>query len=213
MSKEALARRRMLLKSLGKGSAALAAASVPMHTLASSPTLRTVDGTRCSISGMQSGNNSRNPSASGSCRGNSPSYWSDYVNWTDGQKKEENTLVGQLFGDSAFGEKGVTLRRIVCGIENNALVSPQDVSKGKGKGKGKGEGQGNASTSTNTSRVIYNGTDEWHWCCAWMNAMAKNQNGVVNFPYSPEEVINFYRNPTVNTPRKEALAFFELLEN
>jgi hypothetical protein len=185
MSKEALARRRMLLKSLGKGSAALAAASVPMHTLANSPTLLTKDGTRCSISGMQSGNNSRLTGAE-TCQGNSPDYWRKYENWTPNQKKSEDVKFGLLFGPTDNKKiEDATLKEIVCSIGKN------DEKK----------------------NVNYNNTPERHWCCAWMNAVANGEKGVVNFPYKPEEVINFYLLPTVNRTRKDALNFFKLLEN
>jgi hypothetical protein len=114
MSAEALARRNMLLKSLGKGSAVVAVASAPMHTLASSPTLRTADGTRCSISGMQSGNNSRAPSASGTCLGKAPSYWSNFDNWTNMQKAQADSTFKALFQDAGSTKAASTLREIVC---------------------------------------------------------------------------------------------------
>jgi len=56
LSSDALARRRMLLQSLGKGSAVVTAVSVPMHSLAAIGTLSvTANGKRCTISGTMSG--------------------------------------------------------------------------------------------------------------------------------------------------------------
>ena len=64
--------------------------------------------------------------------------------------------------------------------------------------------------------VKLNNTDEWHWCGAWMNAAANNigGTGVVDFPYTPAQVVAIYGNPgSFNTTRAEALKFFKKLEN
>jgi hypothetical protein len=213
MSAEALARRSMLLKSLGKGSAVVVAASVPMHTLASSPTLFTADGTRCSISGMQSGNNSRITSE-GICRGKSPGYWHKFEHWTADQKLSKDDKFGLMFGHPkskvASEVAGATLYEIVCSIGNTV----EDSSHGNGKGNGKGNGNGNGNGSVGSAK--YNNTPEWHWCCAWMNAMANDRPGtdVVGFPYTPSQVIGIYQSPTsFNTTRAQALEFFKKLEN
>lgn len=73
-----LARRRMLLKGLGKGAAVLAAA-VPLKTLATQSSTCTHPGNngapviRCGISGMQSGIGSRQTYTV--CEGYSPGWW------------------------------------------------------------------------------------------------------------------------------------------
>ncbi len=70
-----MARRRLLLKGVGKGAAVLAA-TVPIKTLAGQ-SLLTFDGQhRCSISGMQSGVHSATPLDTARCGGYSISYWS-----------------------------------------------------------------------------------------------------------------------------------------
>lgn len=74
LSVDALARRRMLLKSLGKGSA-MVAAVVPLQSLANSTALLTRNGLRCSVSGMQSGVHSKAPTSSVVCGGYSPGWW------------------------------------------------------------------------------------------------------------------------------------------
>lgn len=196
LSAEALARRKVLLKSLGKSSAVVAAAAVPMHTLASSPTLFTADGTRCSISGMQSGNNSR-LTRDGVCTGKSPGYWHKFEHWTEEQKLMKDLPFGILFGDVGNRMAGATLKEIVCSIGND------DGEKGMGK-------------KVDSYSMKYNNTAEWHWCCAWMNAQANNRpgTGVRDFPYTPRQVIAIYQNPSsFNTTRDEALMFFKKLEN
>lgn len=75
---ELLARRRMLLKGLGKGAAVLAVA-VPLKTLASNSSTCTPPGNngapaiRCGISGMQSAIGSRQTYTV--CEGYSPGWW------------------------------------------------------------------------------------------------------------------------------------------
>lgn len=78
LSTVSLARRHLLLKSVGKGTL-LATAAVPIQTLAGTGMLTAggKDGepaVRCSVSGMQSGIHSAAPSA-GTCGGYSPGWW------------------------------------------------------------------------------------------------------------------------------------------
>lgn len=74
LSSAAVARRRILLKGVGKGAAVLAA-TVPIQTLANQ-TLLTPDGLhQCSISGMTSGVHSATPTNTARCGGFSPGYW------------------------------------------------------------------------------------------------------------------------------------------
>lgn len=84
MKSAALARRRMLLKSVGKGSAVIAAA-VPLQSLATTALL-TPTGLRCSVSGMQSGVHSKAPDSSVVCGGYSPGWWGQAV-VVDGKRK------------------------------------------------------------------------------------------------------------------------------
>lgn len=187
-----LARRSMLLRSMGKGSAVLAAATLPVHTLSNTPTI-VIKGTnvRCSISGMQSGMGSRMP-ATDTCAGKSPGYWHKPGHWTAAQKtvilSNPRTTFNGLFGSASSADLGLfTIEEYLTGI---------------------GGGKNNPLTLNNT--------DEWHWVCAWMNAMANNVagTGVVNLPYTPQQVILIYQDPgSFNTTRTEALNFFKMLEN
>lgn len=203
MSSAALARRHLLLKSLGKGSVALAATAIPIRTLAVTPTLR-VDGkeVRCSISGMQSVAPSRMTDTV-ACTGKSPGYWHKFEHWTPEQKAAAMTPFEVLFMSvGSVGQLGrFTLYDFVCSIG------------GSKPGGGKPAPVGGASMPTFTAGVEamnLNTTDEWHWCCAWMNAMANGVpgTGVQYFPYTPLEVTALYRGPN----RAGALQFFKLLE-
>lgn len=77
-SVNALARRRMLLASLGKGSAAVALV-VPIQTLAATTI---VGGTKlCTVSGVQSNVGSKPLGTPTTCQGNSPTYFQTLANW------------------------------------------------------------------------------------------------------------------------------------
>lgn len=77
-SVSALARRRMLLSSLGKGSAAVALV-VPIQTLAATTI---VGGTKlCTVSGVQSNIGSKPPGTPTTCQGNSPTFFQTLANW------------------------------------------------------------------------------------------------------------------------------------
>lgn len=77
LSSDAQARRRMLLKSLGKGSTVVAAAAVPMHTLA---TTVTSSGQICTVSGVMSGVHSQVTNKA-VCFGYSPGYYKMCSHW------------------------------------------------------------------------------------------------------------------------------------
>ena len=214
LSGAALARRQALLKGLGKGSAALAVASVPMRTLANTPTLFTLDGTRCSISGMQSGNHSRITTRA-TCLGKSPGYWHKYSHWIPSQRARWNVTFGSLFGDVTSPVAGFTLYDIVCSI--GQVDGGGGKKGGSGGGAGQPPGPDNPVYSPNPAGIQFNNRPEWHWCCAWMNAMANNIDGtgVVDFPYTPSQVIAIYQNPSSfhGVTREQALEFFKKLEN
>ncbi len=194
-SPESLARRSMLLKSVGKGSAVIAAASLPVHTLATTPTIVIKGKTdtngrpiRCSISGMQSGMGSRMP-ATATCTGKSPGYWHKPENWTQLQRSviyaNPRPTFNSFFGPPTTSNGHRTLEQYIR--TTGAAYS--------GQVKG------------------LNSTDDWHWIAAWMNAMANNVAGIQNFPFTGPEVIELYRNPgKFNTTRAEALMFLKLIE-
>lgn len=187
-------RRAMLLTSMGKGSAVLAAASLPIHTLANTPTI-VIKGTktRCSLSGMQSGMGSRMP-ATDTCTGKSPGYWHKPEHWTAAQ-----SAIINLTDPTNSPTFNVWFGPASSAQLSNATLYQYLTSTG---------GEQNNSLKLNN-------TDEWHWVCAWMNAMANNVagTGVNNFPYTGPQIIQLYRDPVLfKTTRADALAFLKLLE-
>ena len=77
LSATALARRKMLLTSLGKGSAVVAAVALPLKALAATPSLTLLNlgpQVRCTISGMQSGVHSKE-TITATCAGRKPSSY------------------------------------------------------------------------------------------------------------------------------------------
>ena len=91
LSSDALARRRMLLKSLSKGSAIVAATSVPIHTLAAQVTIATTENTQCIVSGMGSAIHSKT-TVTGTCKGSKPASYSEITSWP-GYTREDNKFV------------------------------------------------------------------------------------------------------------------------
>lgn len=78
LSIAANARRRILLKGLGKGSAALAVV-VPIQTLAATTI---IGGTKlCTVSGVQSNVGSQNPGVQTFCSGYQPNHYATLANW------------------------------------------------------------------------------------------------------------------------------------
>ena len=170
LSPDALARRQMLLKGLGKGSVVLAA-TVPLQTLAGQ-SLLTFDGKhQCSVSGMHSGVHSATPTNTPVCGGYSPGWW-----------KQVN-------------DAGTAPRRTWPLLPNgwtyntkcSAVFSLHPLS-------------GNP-TLFEVMRNFPN-TDEYHWICAWLNALSQS----FNFPYTGQEVLDFYYSPSQYA---DALAFFK----
>lgn len=192
-----LGRRAMMLKSLGRGSSVVAAASLPVHVLAQTPTI-VIKGTntRCSISGMQSGMGSRVPAVSQTCTGKSPGYWHNPDNWTPAQIAVIRASSRPTF-NSFFGSPTTT-------NGHNTLEAYLRTTGEKYRGQVKG----------------LNNTDDWHWICAWMNAMANGSGGVQNFPYTAPEIVEMYRDPgrfvqgkePIDVKRKYALDFLKLIE-
>lgn len=78
LSSVAIARRRVLIKGLGQGSAALAVL-VPIQTLAANTI---IGGTKlCTVSGVQSNVGSHNTGAQTTCSGYQPSHYATLANW------------------------------------------------------------------------------------------------------------------------------------
>lgn len=166
LSSNALARRRMLLKSLSKGSAVVAATAIPIHSLAAPVTISTSDNMHCAVSGMGSAIHS-NVVPNGTCKGSNPSVYADPTKWPGYNPKNERFTVGsQTYGSTVRfravfgGNKRATLRDIMGGIEG-----------------------------VNADRV-------WiaAWLNAGAGFEKPNGRTAKNFPYSPAEVVNRYNN-------------------
>ncbi len=179
LTPDALARRHMLLKSLGKGSVVVAAAGIPLRSLATTGTITSVgkDGApavRCGVSGMMSGVHSRETLTT-VCSGYSPgkyktlSNWPNYasgnaVNSVDGISFNQNTKFKALFGS---------------GLDVGLL----------------------------TIMNSYSSSDEFHWITALLNALGGAPSSFY-FPYTASQVRAFYMGNGQYTAAK-ALEFFK----
>lgn len=162
LSFAANARRRILLKGLGKGSAALAVA-VPIQTLAATTI---IGGTKlCTVSGVQSNIGSHNTGEQTTCSGYSPSYYAILANWpgyTTSPNRATNTVDGITFTES----------------DPFAKVF--------------GSGSSGSSNAAQLFTIVQSGSPatEQVWVTALLNAI-KNPVGF-NFPYTPTQVRAFY---------------------
>ena len=179
LSATAIARRHALLKGVGKGSAVLAA-TVPLQTLAGQ-SLLTFDGKhQCSVSGQHSGVHSATPKGTLRCGGYSPGWWGQWDK--DGNPK--NWPAGINSGADVTSILSKSTLKNNDGVTTPTLFQIMDPKDKSGK---------------------FSNTDEFHWVCAWLNAMS----GSFNFPYTGPEVIAFY-DAGVGTPKYEdALTFFK----
>lgn len=144
----AVARRRALLRGVGKGAAVLAA-TAPLQTLAGQ-SLLTFDGKhQCSVSGQFSGVHSATPRDTQTCSGFSPNYWGLAAAGNgNGNASPANTWPTDyrlkfidVFTQSGFNPS-ITLFQV---MENN--------------------GQ-------------FTNADERHWLCAYLNALASVASGL-----------------------------------
>lgn len=124
LSSAAMARRHMLLKGLGKGSAVLAAA-LPISTLAA-PTIVTSNNKLCTVSGVQSQVNSQ-VTEKVTCEGFTPNFYATLSNWpgynAGPPAKASNTVGATTFDDNAkfstvFGS-GSTSSNIYNTVKNS----------------------------------------------------------------------------------------------
>lgn len=177
LSPEANARRLMMLKGLGRGSAVVSAAALPLSALSQGSTLLLTPtgkggeaaGLRCSVSGMQSQvANSRVPSDARTCGGYSPGWWGQETQ-TNGKVVprrtwpiDYKTKVSQLFTRCASDDPGMS------SMFTNG-VTLFDVMRDPKF----------ASTKTR------------HWIGAYLNGLAGGVPGFP-FPYSGTEVMKFY---------------------
>jgi hypothetical protein len=179
LSSEAVARRHMLLKGLGKGSAVLAA-SIPLKTLAATsvftnPGANGAPVIRCGISGMNSGVHSRD-TITNVCSGYSPGYYHQRQHWPSGLNPD--ALVTSVFPSCTLkvNQQGTALGT----FRVPTLLEVMNL----------------------TPRV-----DEFHWIAAWVNAMGGAPSSW-NFPYTGAQIQAFYAG-TGPYSKAQALTFIK----
>jgi hypothetical protein len=160
-----MARRRMLLKSLSKGSAAIAAAAIPMHTLAGGATLtKTVNGTRCRVSSMASAVHSKDTTTE-VCSGCPPSTYSNCNTWP-GYNQAKNTCSFKV-GQKDCTENSTFREVFNCG----STTKLKDVVK----------------TSSTSAECV--------WTTALLNSVAYEKGvrkfNLKNYPYTPTDVVAY----------------------
>ena len=198
LSSNALERRRVLLTSLGKGSVVIAAASAPLKLLAGQTTISgSSPQQRCSVSGQQSGVHSQTVGGA-VCTAHSPGYWHKCDHWLSAQTQLLVLATGYPTFKTIFG-----------GAAENDFTKLSMVALITGVGNDKNDNN-NCPASYPTTKLGVSSSSEWHWACAWMNAVAGtvSGSGIMNFPYTPAEVIAFYQGSNAAA----ALAFFTSIE-
>lgn len=183
LSASALARRRALFKGLGKGGAVLAA-SVPIQTLAGQTLLTAGGQHQCSVSGMHSGVHSAVTNVA-YCGGYSPGWWgqSQILNGKLCPKRTWPTLPNSWTYQTKCK---VVFTRSTLKVSGTS-VSPTLFE---------------VMCPTDSPNTQFSDTDEFHWICAWLNALSNS----FNFPYTGQQVIDFYNNPAMYA---DALLFFK----
>jgi hypothetical protein len=181
VSSTGAARRRMILASLGKGSAVVAAVSVPMQSLAAIGTLSvTATGQLATVSGAMSGVHSA-PTTKEISAGWNPSYYSDITKWPNydatSNPKGRNAING---GSGNFNKN--TLFSILFGSGTSEKLI--DIL---------GRSSGTA--------------DEASWIAAVLNGTHGSRAEATNFPYTAAQVIAFYKAGGLTATN--ALAFFQ----
>lgn len=175
-----LARRKMLLTSIGKSSALVAVVAVPMQSLAAiGTTSRTgIDGKRCTISGVMSGVHSRE-TVTAVCTGRRGTYYNVVTNWPN------------------YSSTNLTAINGITGSNSSATFSKDTPFNNNGI----------FGSGISTKLIdIFNGstsTEYYHWATALLNGTLGST--AVNFPYTAQQVIDLYNDPA---KRAAALAFF-----
>lgn len=163
-----LARRRLLVSSVGGGVALLAATS-PIKALAQTSSCTK----QCSISGMKSANHSFKPGECDPCGGYSPGWWGQH--W-----RRDNTTPARPW---PVGPQ-LSVKSVLTKSSLSDSISLFEL-------------MGNPE---------YASTEERHWVCAYLNSFAPPLG--YKFPYTPQEVLNFYNGTGPYSPM-EALQFFK----
>ena len=182
LNKQALARRHLLLRGMGKGAAVMGAV-VPIQTF-SAQTLLTFDGKYlCSVSGTQSAVNSTTSSSALACGGYSPSRW------VESESKRSATLKWPVLpnGWTAKTQCKKVFTRSVLMKEDGRWPSLMDVLEAEDE----------------NSRFA--SSDEIHWICAWLNALS----GSFNYSYTGEQVLDYYNQGFASKSYQDALYFFK----
>lgn len=181
LSSAAIARRHMLLKGVGKGSVVLAA-TIPIQTLATQTLLTEGLAHQCSVSGMHSGVHSATTTTL-TCGGYSPGWWGQSDNATPTVPKHWPTLPNSR----TYATTCVTVfTKFNLLNDDRSLPTLFQVMSPKDK-SGK-----------------FSNTDEFHWICAWLNALSHS----FPFPYTGQQVLDFYDSPTT-AAYDDALTFFK----
>jgi hypothetical protein len=182
LNKQALARRHVLLRGLGKGAAVMGAV-VPIQTF-SAQTLLTFDGKYlCSVSGTQSAVNSTTTSSALACGGYSP------ASWVQSESKRRATLKWPVLpnGWTAKTQCRKVFTRSVLMKEDGHWPSLIDVME------------------ANEKNSRFAASDEIHWICAWLNALS----GSFNYPYTGQQVLDYYNQGFASKSYQDALFFFK----
>lgn len=179
-STSGIARRRMILASLGKGATVAATVAVPMNSLAAFGTLSvTADGKRCTVSGTMSMPHSTETTTA-LCEGWSPSYYSDITKWPNYSNSNPNAK-NPIKGGTGDFQQQTKFSALFGGGSDGKLI---DILQGK------------AGTS-----------DEASWIAAVLNGTSGSLAEKTNFPYTAAQVIDFHR--AGGTTAANALKFFQ----
>jgi len=171
-------RRDILLKGINKGAIVVSVAA-PIQTLAGQ-SLLTFDGKhQCSISGMQSGVHSATPTNSQICGGYSPGWWGQSTRY--GKPKHWPAYVNYA--------ASVTSVFQYSKLQNPNGTEPTLFQVMDPRNHG----------------AQFSNTDEFHWICAWLNALVNR----FNFPYLAAEVLEFYNQGPASKTYQDALVFFK----
>jgi len=160
-----LARRRMLLASLGKGSAVVAAVAAPIQSLAAIGTLaNTADGKRCTISGNMSAAHSTGNNLP-TCAGWSPGYYKTLSHWPKYDAGNTPKAVNAINGGSGSFNETTPFSTLFGGGSSDSLLT--------------------CLVDTNTHQ------EEFHWTAALLNGTVGSP--AQNYPYTAQQIIDLYK--------------------
>jgi|JI10StandDraft_1071094.scaffolds.fasta_scaffold923340_1 hypothetical protein len=174
-----VARRRMLLASLGKGSAVIAAAAVPMQSLAAIGTLaNTADGKRCTVSGHMSAAHSTQNNLP-TCMGWSPGYYKTESHWPQYNSSSNPRASNPINGGTGSFNMDTPFNTLFGGGSIDGLLTCLVATSGH--------------------------QEEFHWTAALLNGTIGSP--AQNYPYTAQQVIDLYK--AGGTVRSNAYAFLK----